>query len=42
MDIMDFTSREIYAEKTGALARGDEAVVRQIGKGKDIMSILGG
>ncbi|KAK7466270.1 hypothetical protein VKT23_004998 [Stygiomarasmius scandens] len=33
-------SRELYRGKTRALAAGDEAVTRQVGKGKDIMSIL--
>ncbi|EKM49764.1 uncharacterized protein PHACADRAFT_265422 [Phanerochaete carnosa HHB-10118-sp] len=33
-------SREIYEQKMVAFARGDDAVVHQIGKGKDIMSIL--
>ena len=33
-------SVEIFEEKKAALARGDEAVSRQIGEGKDIMSIL--
>jgi len=33
-------SRELYRGKTQALAAGDEAVTRQVGKGKDIMSIL--
>ena len=30
----------IYREKLEALARGDEAVSKQVGEGKDIMSIL--
>ena len=40
IDIMDATSREIYEKKKVALAQGDEAVVNQIGRGKDIMSLL--
>jgi hypothetical protein len=40
VDIMDRTSREIYAEKKQALADGDEVLERKIGQGKDIMSIL--
>ena len=40
IDIMDQTSREIYAEKKQALADGDEALKTKIGEGKDIMSIL--
>ncbi|THV04401.1 cytochrome P450 [Dendrothele bispora CBS 962.96] len=42
-DISDYTwefSKEIYEEKKKALAEGDEAVARQLGKGKDIISIL--
>ncbi|THU97070.1 cytochrome P450 [Dendrothele bispora CBS 962.96] len=42
-DISDYTwqfSKEIYEEKKKALAEGDEAVARQLGKGKDIKSIL--
>lgn len=30
----------IFDEKKRALSEGEEAVVRQVGKGKDIMSIL--
>ena len=33
-------SVEIFEGKKAALARGDEAVTRQVGEGKDIMSIL--
>ncbi|EKM49762.1 uncharacterized protein PHACADRAFT_131561 [Phanerochaete carnosa HHB-10118-sp] len=33
-------SRMIYEGKVAALAQGDDAVVRQIGEGKDIISIL--
>ncbi|RDB25856.1 hypothetical protein Hypma_006832 [Hypsizygus marmoreus] len=40
VDVMDATSVEIYTAKTTALAQGDEAVIKQIGQGKDIMSIL--
>ena len=39
-DLMDQTSREILASKRKALLEGDEAVHRQIGAGKDIMSVL--
>ncbi|KAK7038695.1 hypothetical protein VNI00_010579 [Paramarasmius palmivorus] len=39
-DYMWQLSTEIYQEKVQALDRGDEAVVEQIGKGKDIMSVL--
>ncbi len=40
IDIFDETSKGIYAKKKEAFTRGDEAVVNQIGQGKDIMSIL--
>ncbi|EKM49765.1 uncharacterized protein PHACADRAFT_265429 [Phanerochaete carnosa HHB-10118-sp] len=33
-------SRGIYEQKMAALARGDDAVVHQIGEGKDVLSIL--
>ena len=33
-------SVEIFTAKKEALARGDDAVTRQVGEGKDIMSIL--
>ncbi|THH11078.1 hypothetical protein EW146_g8172 [Bondarzewia mesenterica] len=40
VDIMDNTSREVFENKKTALEKGDEAVVHQIGEGKDIMSVL--
>lgn len=40
IDVMDETSRDILSKKKAALAKGDEAVVSQIGQGKDIMSLL--
>lgn len=33
-------AKKIYESKKAALAAGDEAVVEQIGEGKDIMSVL--
>ncbi|KAI3607724.1 cytochrome p450 [Moniliophthora roreri] len=39
-DYMWQLSLEIYHEKMQALNQGDQAVVEQIGKGKDIMSVL--
>ncbi|THU90950.1 cytochrome P450 [Dendrothele bispora CBS 962.96] len=39
-DYMWSLSEEIYESKKQALAQGDETVVQQIGRGKDIMSIL--
>ncbi|KAI0070119.1 cytochrome P450 [Panus rudis PR-1116 ss-1] len=39
-DALDKTSREILRRKREALAQGDEAVSRQVGEGKDIMSVL--
>lgn len=42
IDIMYNTSVEIFEAKKKALEEGDEAVERQVAKGKDIMSILCG
>jgi len=39
-DYMWALSEEIYESKKQALAEGDEAVMNQIGHGRDIMSIL--
>ncbi|CCL99519.1 uncharacterized protein FIBRA_01537 [Fibroporia radiculosa] len=40
IDTMDRRSRAIYESKKAALRAGDEAVLQQMGEGKDIMSIL--
>ena len=40
VDVLNNTAIEIFEEKKKALEEGDEAVTQQIGKGKDIMSIL--
>jgi len=40
IDMMYDTSVEIFELKKKALVAGDEASAEQIGKGKDIMSIL--
>ncbi|KAF9238637.1 cytochrome P450 [Melanogaster broomeanus] len=40
VDIMDKTSIDIFEAKKKALLMGDEAVLKQVGRGKDIMSIL--
>ena len=40
VDGMHRESVKIYKAKLEALARGDEAVAKQVGEGKDIMSIL--
>ncbi|KAI0347457.1 cytochrome P450 [Trametopsis cervina] len=40
IDTLERTSREIFYSKKIALEKGDEAVVHQVGEGKDIMSIL--
>ena len=37
---METQSKNIFYEKRRALEKGDEAIVHQIGEGKDIMSIL--
>lgn len=39
-DIMDQTSNAILSAKRKALEKGDDAVVHQVGEGRDIMSIL--
>ncbi|EIM90577.1 cytochrome P450 [Stereum hirsutum FP-91666 SS1] len=39
-DTMDESSKKIFDEKKAALKRGDDAVVHQIGEGRDILSIL--
>lgn len=40
VDVMDNTSIKIFQAKKAAWEKGDEAVVEQVGRGKDIMSIL--
>jgi hypothetical protein len=40
VDVMYNTSNDILEAKKRALEEGDEAVARQIGKGKDIISVL--
>ena len=40
VDVIYHTSVEIFESKKKALADGDEALATQIGRGKDIMSIL--
>jgi len=40
VDVMDQTSKDIFEKKKVALQEGDEATLRQIGEGRDIMSIL--
>ena len=40
IDTIHKRSLEIYRSKQRALELGDEAVVKQVGEGKDIMSIL--
>lgn len=39
-DIMHATSVDVIESKKRAMKEGDEAIMRQVGKGKDIMSIL--
>jgi hypothetical protein len=41
-DVIHNTSVEIINSKKRALEDGDEAVAKQIGQGKDILSILSG
>lgn len=40
LDVLHETSVEIYESKKAAIAAGDEVLAAQIGRGKDIMSIL--
>ena len=40
VDIMHEQSVEVYNAKKEALNKGEDAVVQQVGKGKDILSIL--
>ena len=40
VDVLNNTAVEIFEKKKKALEEGDEAVSQQIGRGKDIMSIL--
>lgn len=40
VDTLDASSRTILKDKQDAFRRGDEAVAEQVGRGKDIMSIL--
>ena len=40
VDTMDEMSHAIYNAKMDAFRKGEEAVVQQIGEGKDVMSIL--
>ena len=42
MDTMHARSVAIFDAKKAALARGDADVARQVGEGRDIMSILRG
>ncbi|KAG2130367.1 cytochrome P450 [Suillus clintonianus] len=40
VDVMHKTSMEVFEEKKRAISEGDDAVLHQVGEGKDIMSIL--
>ena len=40
VDHLDTVSRGILKSKKDALEKGDEAVLSQMGEGKDIMSVL--
>lgn len=40
VDVMEGTSMEIFEQKVSALKQGDEMILRQVGEGKDVMSIL--
>lgn len=40
VDTMHRRATEIYREKKARLDKGDEALLQQVGEGKDLMSIL--
>ncbi|PCH40528.1 cytochrome P450 [Wolfiporia cocos MD-104 SS10] len=40
VDTMDMASKEVYESKKAAIQVGDEVLLKRIGQGKDIMSIL--
>ena len=40
VDVMDHTSRHVFDSKKRALEMGDEAILKQVGEGKDILSVL--
>lgn len=40
IDVLHKTSVEIYESKKKALEEGDESLAAQVGRGKDIMSVL--
>ena len=40
IDRMHAEGKKIYRAKLDAFARGDEAVAKQVGEGRDVMSIL--
>jgi hypothetical protein len=40
IDVMDSTSREIFNAKKHAIERGEGSLLDQVGRGKDIMSII--
>jgi len=40
IDVMEKTSKHIYQQKLAALHQGDEVLAKQIGGGKDLMSLL--
>jgi hypothetical protein len=41
-DIMEVNARNIYEAKKGLLHLGDDAAIKQVGDGKDIISLLSG
>ena len=40
VNTMDVGSKEIFYDKKNALEKGDEVMVEQVNRGKDVMSIL--
>lgn len=40
VDVIHETSKMIFYSKKAALEKGDDAVVHQVGEGRDIISVL--
>jgi hypothetical protein len=40
VDVMDETSMKVFEDKKRTLSKGDDAVLHQVGEGRDIVSIV--
>ena len=40
IDTLDRQSRAVFESKKAALEKGDEAVILQVGEGRDLLSIM--